>query len=84
MYFTTKDIWDKLDQRKMLPKSWDPEKIIKQNYRYFQRFTALNSGIEMNHLTIWNNFEQMIRDHFRYLKAKKEKRVHMKKIDEII
>lgn len=38
----------------------------------------------MNHAMFWNNFTQMYRDHFRYLKLKQEKKTYMAKIDEII
>ena len=85
MYFTTRPIWNDLQKKNVLPKSsWDPEEIIKQNHRYFQRYKVLNAGISMNHAMFWNNFTQMYRDHFRYLKLKQEKKTYMAKIDEII
>ena len=38
----------------------------------------------MNHEKFWNNFTQMYRDHFKYLKLKKEKKTYMGKIDHVI
>jgi hypothetical protein len=85
MYFTTRSIWEDLQRKQVLPKSsWDPGEILKQNHRYFQRYKVLNAGINMNHEKFWNNFTQMYRDHFIYLKLKREKKIYMAKIDHVI